>query len=429
MKNNPSGISSFYRSHAHSHHTLRMAVDMNERIDGTALRRAADIAIKRYDYFSVSFIQKKDELLHSVVPNARPIVITAGAEPVTLLTEESNGHALALAYEGKTVYFDIVHSIADATGLLEFIKTTLYYYITEKYGRKFPADHIRTADMPVTEEERKDPYLNPPAPAKSAAPSQSAAPSGKGGAISPAVPWDRIMPADRSCQTMYKLSVSEQAFMEFVRANNGTPAIMTSSLLAEAVYDLCRELGAPFRIAMMKNYRPVLGTPLAHNNVLGNIVLNYTDEMRALPVDQLCGMARQMVAYQSTDEFVRAAIRNRLEREGKILALGDQAAVRTAFRQAAEASLKHVNLTVSYVGQLQLGALEPYIRAIYDYVDPSPSHMVVELNAVGGRFCYTFLQDFASGALVHGFVNRMEQAGLSVELGEEEPLVYPRMQI
>lgn len=422
MKNNPSGISSFYRCHENSHHTLRMAVDLTECIDAGALRGAVDIAAKRYDYFSVRFIRREGELLHSVVHNPRPIVITHGMEPVLLLTEEANEHALAIAYEGKTIYFDIVHSITDATGFFEFVKTTLYYYLTEKYGRTFPRDHIRTADMPVTDEERDDPFLNLPAP-------KETVPTPDNQTIPPAVEWETIMPLDRSRQAVYRMSVPEDAFMEYCRAVGGTPSAVISSLFAQAVCELAGGLDDPFRVVLMKDYRPILGTPLAHNKAIGNIILNYTADLCALPLDRLCAAVRQMAAYQSTEEYALSAVQKQLQGNQRVLALGDYDAMRAAFQKMSGVSLKYVNLTLSYMRLRLPEALEPYVEAVYTYLDPSASNIVVEMNAVSGRFCLSFLQNFAGDSLARTFAARLEQAGLAVCSGAEEPLVYPRMKI
>ena len=422
MKNNPSGISGFYRSDENVQHTVRTAVELGENIDPAALRKAVDIAIKRYDYYSVKFVREKGELLHSVLPNDKQIVMTEGITPVLLLSEQSNEHALAVNYEGSTVYFDIVHSITDETGILEFIKTTLYYYITEKYKTSFPADGIRTLDVPVTEEERRDPYLD-------IEPAKEETPKHNPQAAEPAVQWEEILPGCPVCKTARRMSVPEDEFMKYVKANGGTPAIVMSNLLAKTVYDLCEKLSHPFRTVLMKNYRDAVKAPKAHNNVLGNIVLNYTEQMRNMPMDKLCGVTRQMMDYQSSQEYMLNAVKNRLQKEQKILALGDYDAVHEAFQKSSQMNRVFVDLTVSYVHIQQLGALEPYIKSIFTYVDPAASHVLFEVNAVGGNFCITFLQEFAGNALSDGFAEQLRQAGIQATADDEEPLDCPNLKM
>lgn len=421
MKNNPSGISGFYRSTNNCRHTVRIAVKLIDAVNEKALRKAVDIAIKRYDYFSVKFVLK-DELLHSVVPNDEPIVITNSSEPVTLLSEESNLHALAVNYFGDTVYFDMIHSITDATGIMELIKTTLYYYITEEYKTSLPADNIRTAEMPVSDEERKDPYLD-------ITTSEEQQETAKKPAMPSVVTWDRIMDIDTSRQTVFEIEFSEAEFVNYCKKNGSTPAIMLANMFAKATFGICEKFDAPFRIVLMKNYRAFLKKPLAHNNITGVIALNFTDEMRGLTPEKLNGICRQMAAYQSTDEYMQSALQRKLYNERKILALGDLEKIREAFRAASKENLRLVDLTLSYVRMNTLGALEPYIKSVRTYVDPSGSHVIVEVNAMNGKFFMNIMQDFAGNSLSEAFINELKAAGIEVSGGAEQTLSCPKMRI
>ncbi len=423
MKNNPSGISGFYRSTNNCRHTVRIAVRLIDAVDGKALRKAVDIAIKRYDYFSVKFVLK-DELLHSVVPNNEPIVITNSSEPVTLLSEESNFHAFAVNYFGDTVCFDMIHSITDATGIMELIKTTLYYYITEEYKISLPTDNIRTAEMPVSDEERKDPYLDLPPLDE-----QKQQEIGKKAAMSSAVTWDKIMDIDSSRQTVFEIEFPEAEFVDYCKKNSSTPAIMLANMFAKATFGICEKFDAPFRIVLMKNYRTFLKKPLAHNNVTGVIALNFTDEMREFTPEKLNGICRQMAAYQSTDEYMLSALQRRLNNEKKILALGNLDEIRAAFRAASKENLRQVNLTLSYVRMNTLGALEPYIKSVRTYVDPSGSHIIAEVNAVNGKFFMNIMQDFSGNALSKAFINELKAVGIEVSGGIEQTLSCPKMQL
>ncbi len=424
MKNHPSGISSLYRSTPNSHNTCRLAFTLNEPVDPRALRKGVDTAMERYDYLSVRLVREEGDPLHTVVPNPKPVPVVQGARGVTLLTPEADFHTVAVAYEGEQVFFDFLHALITGAAMVEFAKTVLYYYIAEKYGRPLPGQDILTLEDPVTDEERLDPYLDPPAPA--AAPSGGA---GGGGIPSPALDLSRFVAMDPSRQTSYRMTVGEDAFMTYCRANQGTPATMTAALLARTLYRLCDRMDAPARFVLMKRYHEALGVPAAHSNVLGNVILQFTEAERDLDPAKLCAMARSMLALQSDREVILSAVQRRLGQEAQVLALGDYRAIRAAFQQAASRYPNLLNMTISYVGKTKLGALEPYVRALYTYVDPAASGVLVELNAVNGLFCFTFLQNFAGDGLVRAFAAELAQAGLSAELGPEEPPLYPRMEL
>lgn len=217
--------------------------------------------------------------------------------------------------------------------------------------------------------------------------------------------------------------------MDYVKSLNSTPALVMANLLAKAIFSLTENLSAPVRLVLMKNYRPALKTPLAHNNVIGNIALNYEEKFRDLPMEKLSEIAGMMSAYQSSDEYAINAIRKRLLQEKQMLASNDLPAIQKAFREQNERAKEMVNLTISYLNLRLPEDLKPYVKSLTTFVDPASSHIVVEVNAIAKKFIFTFLQNFASDALTKGFLNELEKIGLQAEAEFDLPISYPRMQM
>lgn len=109
------------------HGTIRTGIVLTEPVHAGALRKAADLAIKRYPYFSVKLVRRGEEYV--MIHNDAPLPITDGGRAIPLGGPESNGHLFALAYDNKRLYIDTSHFVTDGNGKFPFIKTLLYCYL------------------------------------------------------------------------------------------------------------------------------------------------------------------------------------------------------------------------------------------------------------------------------------------------------------
>lgn len=420
MRNNPSGMTYLYGSNQQLHYTFRIAVEMKAAIDGAALRKAADTSIRRYPYFSIELVLTEDDIFHKVVPNSRPIVIVDGVMPVLLNSEESNRHLLALAYAGNTIYFDVSHSLADGAGIMEFVKTTLYYYVCETYGKAFPADHIRTLDTPISEEELTDPYLNLPETGEQ--------PLGGFPKMGPAFTLKDDGMSLTGPETLFRMNVDEKAFMKYNRENDGSPATMTSAFLAKALYRLRGELEKPIRIALAYNNRLALNTPLAHHSVVGTCAITYPAAVRDWSIEKLGTVTRGAVALQSDPSNMLMMIRALSMSREKVYAAPDLESAKSLCAENGKRGLNAVSASISYVGRLPLGALADFIESMYSYLQ-SPAGLMIEMNAAGGKLCFAISQAFSEDVYVKALADEMRREGIEVELGGAEPLIYPKIKI
>ena len=125
--------------------SIRVVVEMTEEVDGDILADAANIAIKRYPYFSVSVERGKSKFVLN--HNDRPIVVMKTKNPSPFLgSEEVNYHLNYIDYSDNSIYFNMSHSIAGGCGIIPWIKSVLYQYITNKYGVTLDAAGINLPD-------------------------------------------------------------------------------------------------------------------------------------------------------------------------------------------------------------------------------------------------------------------------------------------
>lgn len=421
MKNNPSAMTGLYGSDENFQHAFRYVYRMKDAVDGEALSKAVNTAIKRYPYLAIELVKNEDEVLHTVVPNDRPIVVANRTEPYVIFSGDTNNHMLALLYHDNNIYLDSSHSFLDGIAACEFAKTVLYYYITEKYGKAIPSDNIRTLDTPMTEEEVIDPFLHlqpltekPVGSARRPDPSFSVAEG------------DRIT---EKKHTLYELKVDEDTFVNYSRSHNGTLATMSAAFLAKAILHLHDNVDRPVRINLIRNLRPVLGTPRAHHSLVGNILLEYSEKVKDWDMEKLGTISRDMLKFQTDSSNSLASIHAKKKQIDGLYAMDNLDAVKSACNQTYTNSGRYVTGVISYVGKIDYGILADYMESISAYVNPSYTNLVVEIGVLNGCLNYSFMQSFSDDVYVKAFAEELRQEGIEVEIGEAQPLLVPRINV
>ena len=122
--------------------TVRIKVRLDEKIDADVLTDAAREAIGRFPYFAVQ-VGVDEGQNYTLKHNVRPIaVLPEKDERLVLGSEEVNGHLFAITYRGDSIWFNYSHAPCGAPGGLFWIKTTLYQYMTKKYGKRTVVDDL-----------------------------------------------------------------------------------------------------------------------------------------------------------------------------------------------------------------------------------------------------------------------------------------------
>ena len=86
--------------------------------------------------------------------------------------------------------------------------------------------------------------------------------------------------------------------------------------------------------------------------------------------------------------------------------------------------------SVSYVGDVGFGSLEPYINNTYNYTDGSTWRSVfVEIALINGCFDLAFQQGFSSDVYYRAFLRQLEQCGLHYIEEAPVPLDTPKIEL
>ena len=131
--------------------TMGALVGLKEPVDGDILRGVVEELRARFPYYYVRAAAKENDLVP--VPNPLHMTVRNSWDPINLNSEESNYHLAAWKYEGKRLAFEISHSLTDGAGMLPYIKSALYLYLSRKTGKNFDSTGFRLPgdDIPTSE--------------------------------------------------------------------------------------------------------------------------------------------------------------------------------------------------------------------------------------------------------------------------------------
>lgn len=397
---------------------IRIRIRMRDLIDPEILRRAVDTTMGRYPYFCVELQKKEGGFVYA--ENHRPVVISDSLHGVDLNSEKSNYHMIAFCRQDNWIILDVFHGMTDGTGAYEVVRTLLYYYCSVRYNVKLKEEGIRLVGDEIPEEEWIDPVVSRtdlPLPKQNELMSDA---------------LDLITEAglkEDHCHTVYSIAISETEFMRFNLDNDGSPGTMVSLLLSRAIAKLFLEAGNTIRIALCVNQRKALHAPLAHQSLVGGVMLEYKDKMRDWSLDKQATAYRGMVFAQAQEDNVLMGIASFKGINGMLLTKeSDQERLGIASYINSLAS-KLTTATVSYVGKADYKEAEQYIRDFRLWTSPLGNDLLVEISAVNGRFTLDFLQPFSNPLFVNAFLKELDENGIVYDLQDVNELELPNIQL
>ncbi|MBQ6540053.1 MAG: hypothetical protein IJL71_03405 [Oscillospiraceae bacterium] len=419
-----SELRTLYETSAADPHTFRITIKLKDIVDGGLLRKAVDTTMDRYPYFRVRIRADGNRLYFEDNPAPLPVLNTN--RRIVLGGEQTSGHLMAFCFWKNRLYIDAYHGLTDGGGIAPLIKTLLYCYCSAFYDEKeFSTEGIRLSDSPVSPGEWEDPAEKPlPGGDPILVPkwSKPAFQIADGG-IAAIIPECFVV----------NIRIPEAEFMRFNISNDGSPATIVSLLLARTIDALHPDACLPPVIAMCVNQRRALRAPLAHQSLVGNVRLPYTDRVRSLPFSTQATCFRGMVTLQSSDDMVRNEIKEYQELMTHLDTLGSHTERQSCCQRKMEELSRCVTATVSYVGKANLGDAERFIQeyeALPSTALPS-THvpLTVEMSAMNGYFFLNFIQYFRETDYLTMFIRQLRMNNIDYDVLNVTEARYPRVEL
>ena len=394
--------------------THRTAVTLKDPVDPRMLEEAIRKAAVRYPYFAVR-LERQGEA-YVMEPNGRPFVLSPAGGTVTLGTEESNGHLFAFAWDGCRFYADASHFVTDGNGIFPFLKTILYYYVTDRYpDAALDPKKFALAGDPVPEQEADDdPYPEEPLPehpvCEETRPEKIFRPEDQPGGYSNREGW-----------TSFRFAVPQKELMAFASSIDGSPASFIATLLYRAVCEVHPENRLPLVCGMQHQFRKALGRPFSHLSHVRIIPVVYTDAMRGRSLDWLNTATRGTLVLRADDAndvpSVNEHIRNEKAIRGMTLAEKQR-----YMRKAVLGGVGMNTFGVSYTGRVPWSGLDRYITAVAPYIDMALSGgITAEIFSVGEVFDINIMQRNDDRRYAERIESILRENGVRYTAAEPEP--------
>lgn len=395
--------------------TIRVCIELTEKVDGELLQKAVHDTILRYPYFSVKLVVDGNEYVNAY--NDRPIVVKQGRNPVILGGREANYHILALCYEDNSIFCDTSHLVTDGHGFYPFVEFLIANYFKYSKGILPKQEAI---DKAALEEEIGDPYrgvdfsqINQPLYQRNTVDYYHL----KDGEL-----------AGRGQHTLHRIQIDESGLMKYTSAHDGSPSAVIAALLSKVIWENAANVVLPIKIAVGCDYRPALNHTKSYRQLSNTHEIVYGPRLKAKSLQELCTLGRGMIFLQNDPESVLYRI-NQSEQGKSQLAKIPTVEMKQAII-SARTNIDRSTAAISYIGRISFGEADPYVTGLYTYVDALPENsLLVELLALNGMFYLAVMQGFDDNKYLNGLLQFLDSEKIPYHYLGKEDFIVPKMRL
>ena len=387
--------------------TMGALVVLKEEVDGELLRDVIEDLRQRFPYFYVQAVVRENDVFPE--SNALPMTVRNTWSPIRLNSEESNYHLAAWKHKGNRVAFEISHYLTDGAGVLPYVKSALYLYLSRKTGQTFDPAGFRLPGDVIPESEIGNPF------------------SGLNidGAEEPLYvrktvkDFYRLNKGTEQDASVFCIKLSEAQLMQYCRDFDGSPNAFLSVMLARAIrrYDPASEKTISATVAI--DHKAILGN---HDNyrLFANVVeLDFPKDRSLDDLMKSCTVVRGQMILQTQPENSLWAMKQRKVLFAKLEQVPLD--VKTGM-MAQAAGEKRWSFCVSYANSRTFGPLDPHIEEVYLLASPDVMDVGCEITCINHNFFVAFIQSFSSEAFLNVFLDELKSIGINYEVIRKEPL-------
>lgn len=396
-----------YAAHEDFLSSFKLTITMYSEVDHQVLSRAVARAMVRYPYFSVYPEQQENDIV--LCHNPHPVPVFPDGRCVVLGTEECHGHLLSFGCEGRQIFLNASHYIADGMGIDPLLKTVLYLYVSELHGDGgLATDRIQMPDAPVCEGEYAYPFPNEPFEIED-------------GYLPRAVP-DLAYALDPDAFDTnglyaYHLHIPQKKMMALANPSDGSPVSFLSVMLYRALCAIDGNIAQPVVAHVQHQYRAALKAPLSRHSMVNYIPVALHAKLRKWEVTHQNTVVRGQILLGSEKMADLESVNRLLAAfpHGEDATLAEKT---QAMRQYAENSIRAKTFGISYVGKMDWCGLEQYVEDIHAYIGEkhTPNMLLIEVMTIGEDFTINFMQSGRGDRYVNAFIDQLRSFEIPVRL-------------
>lgn len=385
--------------------TMGVMVTLAEAIDGEVLAGVVEDLRARFPYFYVRAVPLGGDLVTE--PNPLPMSVRGTWDPIELNSKEANFHLGAWKFEGRRLAFEVSHALTDGAGVMPYIKSALFLYLTRRYGLSLDRTGFRLPGDEIPESETGDPLagLDVDGAEEPLFEKETVADfyrPGRGAALDPWVTYVRL---------------PEDQLMACCRDFDGTPNAFLSVMMARAARRCDPDDDRTISVSVAINHKAILGNRDNYRMFSNAIEVDFPKGSPLGDLMRSCTIARGQIMAQSQPDNALWEMRKRKATRAML----DQLPLEQKLGLIARsAGVPRWSMTVSYTDGRSFGPLDPYIEELYVVAESSVTDVICEVACINHSFFLAVGQNFSSDEFVTAFLRELAEVGIDCEpMGRE----------
>ena len=376
-----------------SQNVICMIIHLKSQVNGNTLRSVVEDLRIRFPYFYIKAVRKNGRIITE--PNALPMIVRNTWEPIGLNSKDSNYHIAAWKYEGNKLAFEVPHSLTDGAGVMPYIESAIYLYLSKETGIAFNPDGFHLPGSSIPKSETEDPFAD--IGVSNAANCESSNPN------SDFFRLDEETETDER-KTAFYLKLPESQVMEYCKKHNGSPNVFVSVMLARAARRLAPDSKKNISVLVAVDYKAVFKIHDNYRAYAGNLTLDFPASKNL---------------NDTTDIFTTA--RNRLKQQAE-----PENILRELKKMKSTPMLTDTpiaSFTVSYPNTKGFKELSNHIEELQLITSLSKiTDILCEITCINNCFFLAFLQSFSSRRFLDCFLKELKSANINYEFLRKEPI-------
>lgn len=397
--------------------SMIIEIQLKDRIDGSLLKKVFAKILPRYRYLTQKFVIDQGDFY--LVPNNKPFTIRQSDQFLPLGGKEVNEHLMDIHYDENTLFIAYHHGICDGKGILPFVKTLVYYYMSSYYIKKINVPDVQLISSPIQKGEDAEPAVVSLMDEES-----TGMPTilKKGYSL----PEAKSQTERMTFSYHSRIKIDNDSFLDFSKSIGATPAIAIALLFSEAIekFQEKNDDSSPIVCNLVTDLRGALDANVRNTqkNCVGSLELPYADN-NDTDYQHLAKEYRQIISDFKSPKNINRELR-------KILGLSDRLDTLPSFKEKQQflsfyETLLSATYIFSYIGQINLGEAEEYIREIHTYTSGTRG-LSIEMFSMKEAFFLDIMQSFSNTKYVSAFLQLLKEENIQVQVEPMREITIPK---
>lgn len=382
-------------------------IRMKNNVNHHCIVRAAKLAYRRYPYFKSRFKTIDGNVFLCENAVSPPPAQIRKLRP--LGGSSTSNNLLDITFHKNRIFISFHHAMCDGRGIMQFIKTLLFYYLNLRYPHNnVQIPGVRLIGEGFLKNELADPVND--------------------GNFS--FDKSKVYQADRTAYAIpevqngedaggdswrYELTFDVNEVMKICKKNNCTPAILMTILMQKGVKKLNPFAKEQILCSMSSDWRDAIELPNTFRNCVTSIYLPYGVNEEKMEINEIGSRFRELIAKQKETDSARCSAYTMKYMSDMLDSLG-------SYEKKVETVSSFISRPInsficSYTGKANMGDAEKYIESIHVYSSGTKG-ISLQMMSVADTFTVDFLQNFEDRKYVDAFLEEASKLNLKAECSE-----------